>query len=58
MFEKVFYKGREIEIIIDKSKDDRLSLTWDKNSELNNDLYNDIYTKFKILMNNDKENQS
>lgn len=58
MFEKVFYKGREIEIIIDKSKDDRLSLTWDKNSELNNDLYNDIYTKFKILTTNDKENQS
>jgi ribosomal protein S1/cold shock CspA family protein len=52
MLEKVFYKGQEIEVIIEKKIDNRISLTWDKTLEQNKKLYKDIYDQFKTLDNN------
>jgi len=49
MLEKVFYKGQEIDIIVEENIDNRISLTWDKTLERNKNLYLDIYDKFKTL---------
>ena len=51
MLEEVFFKGQEIDVIIKKKNDGRISLSWDKTLERNRNLYEDIYTKFKTLDN-------
>ena len=49
MFEQVFHKGQEIEVIVEENIDNRISLTWDKTLEQNQKLCNEIYDKFKTL---------
>lgn len=46
-FEKAFIKEQEIEVIVEAYIDDRISLTWDKSSDVNNKLMQDFYSKFK-----------
>jgi ribosomal protein S1/cold shock CspA family protein len=52
MFEQVFHKGQEIEVIVEENVDNRISLTWDKTLEQNKKLCNDIYDKSKKLFKN------
>jgi ribosomal protein S1 len=47
--EQLFKKGQEIEIIFDYYNDNGISLIWDKNIELNKNLYDEIYNKYKTL---------
>jgi ribosomal protein S1 len=49
MFEQVFHKGQEIEVIVEENIDNRISLTWDKTLEQNQKLCNEIYDKFKTI---------
>lgn len=49
MIEQVFKKGQEIEIIFDYKDDNRISLTWDKSIQLNRNLNNEIYEKYKTI---------
>jgi ribosomal protein S1/cold shock CspA family protein len=49
MMAQVFNKGKEIDIIVHENIDNIISLTWDKTSERNKNLYDDIYAKFKTL---------
>jgi len=50
MFEQVFHKGQEIEIIVEKNIDNLISLTWDKTLDQNQKLCNDIYDKSKTIL--------
>lgn len=49
LLEQAFSKGQEIEIIVEENVNDRISFTWDKSIEVNKKLYQDFYTKFKLL---------
>lgn len=44
--EQVFKKEQEIEIMFDYINDGRISLKWDKNIELNRNLYYEIYESY------------
>lgn len=48
LLEHAFNKGQDIEVIVEEKLDDRISLTWDKSLEVNKQLYQDFYTKYKI----------
>jgi ribosomal protein S1 len=50
MFEQVFHKGQEIEVIVEKNIDNLISLTWDKTLDQNQKLCNDIYDKSKTIL--------
>jgi ribosomal protein S1/cold shock CspA family protein len=52
MFEKVFHKGKDIDVIIEENINNRISLNWDKTSERNKNLYRDIYDIFRVFENN------
>jgi ribosomal protein S1 len=52
MLEKVFYKGQEIDIIVEENIGNRISLNWDKTSERNKNLDKEINSKFKNIDNN------
>ncbi len=50
IMKEIFLKGQEIDVIVFENTDKRISLTWDIQSERNKKLYENINTKFNLMI--------
>jgi ribosomal protein S1 len=50
LIKEIFKKGIKIEIIYDYQIDDKISLLWDINSDINKELFLEVYIKYKSLL--------